>query len=130
MTTSSQNLGYSKELISQILSALKENAAIMGEMTAEMRNISTELTNIKLSQEEMDHIFKDINAKKDLFASRIKQLEDTVRSINDDIKAIEDEKKEDKKSSLNNKILIVIAIMGALATILAAFIQIFPTISK
>ena len=130
MTTSSQNLGYSKELISQILSALKENAAIMGEMTAEMRNISTELTNIKLSQEEMDHIVKDINAKKDLFASRIKQLEDTVRSINDDIKAIEDEKKEDKKSSLNNKILIVIAIMGALATILAAFIQIFPTISK
>lgn len=125
-----QDLGSSKELVGQILLALKENAAIMGEMTAEMRSLNNEIANLKVAQEETEDIVKEIKIKKYVIENSIKQLEDNIEKIKENIESIEKEKKEDKKNSFNNKILIFIAIMGALATIIAAFIQIYPTLHK
>jgi dynactin complex subunit len=125
-----QELGTSKELVNQILLALKENAAIMGEMTAEMRSINNQIASLKAAQEETENIVREIKIKKYIIEDSIKQLGDSIEKLKENLESIGQEKKEDKKNNFNNKILIFIAIMGALATIIAAFIQIYPTLHK
>lgn len=129
-TDSKETLIHSRELIAHILAALKENASIMSEVTVEMKLINTEIANLKLSQEELEDDVKEIKIRKELFDKSIESLERNLEKIHSSIQSIENDNKEDKRTTVTNRILIVIAVLGALATITAAFIQIYPSLFK